>query len=156
MTEVAPVSLHQVTVPSDWVDYHGHMSEAYYLMVLSDSLDPLFNLIGCDAAYRAAGHSLYSVSWRLDLMAEVRMGDDLVVRTVFVGCDSKRLHMCHSLVRGAAETVAEAEHVMMHVDIAAGRSASMRQPLVDRIADLVSHHANLPRTRRFGMALRGA
>ena len=52
-SEVAPAPLvagahaWRLTVPAEWIDYNGHMSEARYLQAASLTTDALLALHGC-------------------------------------------------------------------------------------------------------------
>jgi acyl-CoA thioesterase FadM len=148
----APLRFYAITVPPDWIDYHGHMSEAYYLMAMSEAIDPLFDYVGCDAAYRAGGRSLYSVGWRLDFRAEGRAGDRLDVETLLLGHDSKRVHLLHTLCRGT-EAIATGEQILLHVDRKRGKSASMDETLLAPLSAMRDAHAVLPRLASIGTGL---
>ena len=66
----APLALYQTTVPEEWLDYNGHMSEWCYLLLVGDAADAFFRYIGIDEAYRAAGHSLYTAETHLHHLRE--------------------------------------------------------------------------------------
>src|SRR5262249_42298225 len=66
----APLALYQATVPAEWVDYNGHMSEWCYLLLVGDAADKFFRFIGIDEAYRAAGQSLYTAETHLHHLRE--------------------------------------------------------------------------------------
>ena len=152
----APLRLYSVDVPAAWIDYHGHMSEAYYLLAMSEAINPFFDYIGCDSAYRARGASLYSVSWRLDFRTEVREGDRLAADTVLLDRDRKRLHLLHLLRRvECAEPAATGEQVLVHVDTAAGRATEMPGRLADAAAAIAAAHSglSLPATVGRGLTL---
>lgn len=51
----APVPTAHRTVPLDWTDYNGHMTESRYLQAFADATDRFMEIIGCDAAYIASG-----------------------------------------------------------------------------------------------------
>ncbi|MEY4173845.1 MAG: hypothetical protein RI900_1010, partial [Actinomycetota bacterium] len=57
----APLAFYRTPVEPDWVDYNGHMTESAYLTAAGWASDALFRYIGDDEAYRAAGHSFYTV-----------------------------------------------------------------------------------------------
>ena len=35
-----------VNVPAVWINCHGHMSDAYYLLTMSEAISPFFEIIG--------------------------------------------------------------------------------------------------------------
>ena len=50
------------TVLPEWVDYNGHLRDAYYLLLFSYATDGLMDQIGLDEAGRkATGHSIFTV-----------------------------------------------------------------------------------------------
>ena len=61
----APFRLPEVTVPAEWTDYNHHLTESAYLLIMGESSDAFFRFLGVDDAYRAAGHSLYTVETHL-------------------------------------------------------------------------------------------
>src|SRR5204862_4878241 len=77
----APLRLHRAEVRPEWVDYNGHMSESCYLLVFGDSADAFFRYIGIDEAYRASGHSLYTVEAHIHNRREASEGEPLA-RTI--------------------------------------------------------------------------
>ena len=46
MTIDAPLCLHRATVKPDWLDYNGHMNEAYYVLVFSNATDAFMDYAG--------------------------------------------------------------------------------------------------------------
>ena len=56
-------------MPIDWTDYNGHMNEARYLEIFSAATDRFMQLVGCDAAYVAAGNSYFTVESHLHHIA---------------------------------------------------------------------------------------
>lgn len=63
------------TVQDDWIDYNGHLSEAYYVLVSGFATDALMDAAGLDAAYRdRTGHSLHTAEAHVRYLAEVPRG----------------------------------------------------------------------------------
>ena len=75
----APLALYESTVPADWIDYNGHMTESSYLLLVGNAADAFFRYIGIDEAYRAAGRSLYTAETHLHHLREAALGDRLGV-----------------------------------------------------------------------------
>src|SRR5690606_5886504 len=49
-------------VRDEWIDYNGHLSEAYYVLVFGHATDSVMEQVGLGPDYRAAqGASLYTV-----------------------------------------------------------------------------------------------
>lgn len=150
----APLHLIRPVVPNEWVDYNGHMSESCYLLAFGDQSDAFFRLIGIDEAYRAAGHSLFTVQTMIFNLAEAHLGDELDLSLQLLDHDDKRLHIFHAMHNAASgELLATGEQMLVHVDMAAGRSAPMPADLLARVAAVRAAHAELPAPPQAGRAI---
>jgi acyl-CoA thioester hydrolase len=141
----APLRLHRTDVKREWVDYNGHMSESCYLLAFGDSADAFFRYIGIDEAYRAAGRSLYTVETHMHNRREVSEGEPLDLTLQLLDHDRKRVHIFHEMRHGeSGALLATAEQLLVHVDMAAGRSAEMPDEVAERIRAIQRAHAGLP------------
>jgi acyl-CoA thioester hydrolase len=147
----APLRLHTTPVRPEWLDYNGHMSESCYLLAFGDSADAFFRFIGIDEAYRAAGHSLYTSETHLHHRQEAAEGEPLELTLQVLDHDRRRLHIFHEMRHGeTGHLLASAEQLLVHVDMAAGRSTDMPDDLHGRIAAIQQAHAQLPRPEVVG------
>jgi carnitine 3-dehydrogenase len=141
----APLALHEATVPAEWVDYNGHMSEWCYLLLVGDAADAFFRFIGIDEAYRADGHSLYTAETHLHHLRESALGNRLTVPLQLLDVGPKSLHLFHTVHNHATgEDAATAEQLLVHVDMAAGRVIPMPGDLRERLEEIRLAHAALP------------
>ncbi|TWF95405.1 thioesterase family protein [Saccharopolyspora dendranthemae] len=140
----APLHLHQTPVSSRWVDYNGHMSESCYLRVFGDNSDAFFRYLGIGEDYREGGHSLYTVETHIHNRREVAEGEPLVLSLRLLDHDAKRLHVFHEMRHGETDALlASAEQLLVHVDIARGKSSEMPPELQQRLATIRRSHATL-------------
>jgi acyl-CoA thioester hydrolase len=85
-------------VQDDWIDYNGHLSEAYYVLVLGHATDAVMDALGLGPEYRTANNaSLYTVEAHIRYLAEVSGGSELEVRSSIIGVTSKLLWIWHEL-----------------------------------------------------------
>jgi acyl-CoA thioester hydrolase len=142
-----PHRLYQTQVSADWVDYNGHLRDAYYLLIFSQAVDSLMDQIGLDAAARAASnHSLFTLEVHLNYLHEVKQGEAVEVRLQILGHDHKRLHLYLSLCReGQEEAAAVSEQMLLHVDMSGPRSAPFGTTTLARIEGLVVAQGELPK-----------
>jgi acyl-CoA thioester hydrolase len=101
----------------DWIDYNGHLRDAFYTLVASNGIDDLMEQVGLDAAYRAAtGGTLYTLEMHVHFIQELKQGDELIVLARPLGVDAKRLHLrCEILCSRLAEPAAVVEVLLLHV-----------------------------------------
>ena len=76
------------TIKPDWIDYNGHLNEAYYLLIFSHATDALIDWIGMEAAYREAnGLSIYTLETHIIYALEVKQGEEVEVKTRLLDLD---------------------------------------------------------------------
>jgi acyl-CoA thioester hydrolase len=141
----APLTLYQSTVPADWIDYNGHMTESCYLLLVGEAADAFFRYVGIDEGYRAAGHSLYTAETHLHHLREASLGDRLGVPLQLLDVGPKSLHLFHTVRNEATgEQVATAEQLLVHVETPCGRVVPMPRDLYSRLTAIREAHAVLP------------
>lgn len=104
-------------VRPEWVDYNGHMSEAFYVLVFGYATDAVYDAIGLDDAFRRANAvSAYTVEAHVRYLREVPEGAAITVRSRICGYDDKRLLLLHEMVADPENRlVATAEILAIHV-----------------------------------------
>lgn len=136
---------YRTPVQEDWVDYNGHLRDAFYLLIFSYATDALMERIGLDEGSRGqSGDSLFTLEAHINYLHEVKLGTEVWVQTQIIGFDRKRLHVYHSLHReGSDEALAASEQMLLHVDLSGPKSAPfsehsamLLQGLVDEQTDL--------------------
>lgn len=121
----------------EWVDYNGHLSEAYYVLVFGFATDALMEHVGMDAEYlQSTGCSLYTVEGHVRYLREVRGDAELIVTTRVIDVGAKKLRLCHEM-RVDDELVATEEMLLLHVDGNAGKAAPFPDDMSRRLATLV-------------------
>ncbi len=69
------LTTYETPVLPEWVDYNGHLRDAFYLLVFSYATDALMAHIGLDSQNRdASGHSLFTLECHLNFLHEVKEG----------------------------------------------------------------------------------
>jgi carnitine 3-dehydrogenase len=146
----APLELHAVAVPPEWIDYNGHATESSYLKVLGDATDAFLLLIGLEPG---GSGGFYTVETHICHIGQAFAGDRLRTTTQLLGHDAKRLHLFHEVHR-EGELVATGEHMLLHVDAGSQRVAPAPPALLARLDRIAAAHAALPRPERAGRAIR--
>jgi len=114
---VAGVPIYRTPILAEWIDYNGHLRDAYYGLILSYATDALMDRIGLDAPYRErTGYSLYTVEMHIHSLHEVKKTDIAIVTVRIIAADHKRIHAAFELLReGQAEAAATAEVMLLSV-----------------------------------------
>ncbi|MEV0598372.1 thioesterase family protein [Streptomyces sp. NPDC050315] len=137
----AALPLFRQPVKDEWIDYNGHLSEAYYVLVFGFATDALMAETGLGPEYReASGCSLYTVEAHVRYLNEVARDAELVVRTTVLGADAKKVRFLHEMFVGDTDgdPVATEELFALHVDQATGRSAPLPEAVRDRLTALTA------------------
>ncbi|WP_213878515.1 thioesterase family protein [Pseudomonas sp. dw_358] len=116
---------YQTPVLQEWVDYNGHLRDAFYLLIFSYATDAFMDRIGLASDDRASsGTSLFTLEAHINYLHEVKRGAEVEVHTQVIGHDHKRVHLYHSLHHaGGGEAMAASEQMLLHVDLAGPKSA---------------------------------
>lgn len=141
-----PLISYRTTIIPEWVDYNGHLRDAFYLLIFSYATDALMDQLGLDGAGRTrTGHTLYTLECHLNFLDEVKLGSEVEVRTQLLAHDGKRLHIHHGLYRpGATAALAESEQMLMNIDTVTSRSAPFDGAIAQRVKGLAEAQRNLP------------
>jgi acyl-CoA thioester hydrolase len=110
-------SEYRCDIAPQWIDYNGHLRDAYYTLVFSQAIDALMDEVGLDDAYRArSGCTLYTLETHVHFLAEVKSIDTISVRARAIGVDAKRIHVGLSLhCTRLEEPAALGEFMLLHV-----------------------------------------
>lgn len=144
------------TVAPEWVDYNGHLNDAYYLVIFSYATDSLMAHVGLDAAGRkATGHTMYTLEVHLNYLREVQEGIAVEVHTQILAVDAKRVHLFHTLHRQDDGTLlATNEQMLSNIDASNPGTGPKTAPFAPAVAALLlplaQTHAHLPKPHNAG------
>jgi acyl-CoA thioester hydrolase len=113
----ARMVIHTSAVAAGWIDFNGHLRDAYYVVIVSDATDRLMDHLGLDAGYRARTHcTLYTLELHMHFLHEVKQQDSLEVAIRIAARDAKRILAAFELYIARHDApVATAEVMLMHV-----------------------------------------
>jgi len=138
-----------------WVDYNGHLRDAFYLLIFSYATDALMDILGLDGDNReASGHSLFTLEVHLNYLHEVKLGAEVEVHTQLIAHDAKRLHLYHSLHRVGDDTeLAGNEQMLLHVDLAGPHATPFTEATQERLDAITAAQSELPRPKLLGRVI---
>ncbi|WP_338478772.1 thioesterase family protein [Pseudomonas trivialis] len=138
-----------------WVDYNGHLRDAFYLLIFSYATDALMDTLGLDSDNReASGHSLFTLELHLNYLHEVKLGAEVQVHTQLIAFDAKRLHLYHSLhLAGEEKALAGNEQMLLHVDLAGPHATPFSEATLARLMALSAGQKDLPRPALLGRVI---
>ena len=121
-------------VADAWIDYNGHLSEAYYVLVFGHATDAVMDAVGLGPGYREAHDaSLFTVEAHIQYLDQVPRGADLEVRSAVIGASGKLLRLWHEMVVGDRLRATE-EVLAAHVDVRSGRASPFPDDVALKVA----------------------
>ncbi|WP_299557625.1 carnitine 3-dehydrogenase [uncultured Sulfitobacter sp.] len=151
----APVMTAHRTVPLDWTDYNGHMTESRYLLAFADATDRFMEIIGCDAAYIASGGSYFTAETHIRHIDEVHAGAVITIRTRVILGEGKKMHLWHEMFEGD-RLLATGEHFLLHVSLDTRKPVPPSAAIEQALARFAQGHAGLPVPEGLGRAIGAA
>lgn len=130
-------------IPQGWTDYNDHMNEAHYLEASAQASDSFMEMIGCDAAYIAAGSSYFTAENHICYLAEMQAGGTLIITTQVLLGEGKKLHLFHRMYDDNGTLAATVETFLLHMDLKARRTSSPSDKVTKIIAGYIATHAKL-------------
>jgi acyl-CoA thioester hydrolase len=130
---------YRAALAPDWIDYNGHLRDAYYVVALSSAVDEVMDHLGLDAAYRERTRcTLYTLELHIHYLREIKASDELKVATSVLDFDSKRIHAaCDFLCPRIEGPAACADLMLMHIHQGAEpKSAPFPADVAARLAGL--------------------
>jgi len=143
-------------VPQEWIDYNGHMMDAYYCLAFTEATEAFLDHVGLGAAYRAeSGCGMYTVESHVCFARSVLGGAALRYESQLLGWDDKRLHLFHQMAEpGSGGQVATNELMLLHVDLATERVTPMPAARSRAVQEVASAHAVLHAPQNAGRRIR--
>jgi acyl-CoA thioesterase FadM len=116
-TPMTELPIYRAEIQPEWIDYNGHLRDAYYGLIASFAIDEVMDVLGLDAAYRERTRcTLFTLEAHLHYLHEVKSSDDLGVVSSVFDFDRKRIHIgCRFTCPRVGEAVATAEMMLLHV-----------------------------------------
>lgn len=141
------LTIYRTSIAPEWIDYNGHVRDAYYALIASYAVDSLMDTIGLDARYREqSGCTLYTVEMHTHYLREIGAKDNVEVRAGILGADTKRIHAALELVcTGSDEPAATCEVMLLHVrQTPTVRTAPFPEQVASAIAELQRATSAMP------------
>lgn len=151
----APVLTARRTVPLDWTDYNGHMTESRYLQAFADATDRFMEIIGCDADYIASGGSYFTAETHIRHLDEVHAGTVIEITTQVILGAGKKMHLFHEM-RASDRMLATGEHFLLHVSLETRKPSAPSSAIEAALTRFAQGHAALPTPEGLGRAIGGA
>jgi acyl-CoA thioester hydrolase len=146
-------TLYRDTVRPEWVDYNGHLRDAFYMVVYSFAVDVFMDRIGLDdATRRSRNRSIFTLEAHVNFLHEIKEGMAMRVDGTVLGVDSKRIHLYMEMFSDTRhEPVSASEQMLLFVDTTGrAKSAVFDADIAARISSL---RGDIPTARYAGRVM---
>lgn len=124
-------------VRPEWIDYNGHLSEAFYVLVFGHAGDAAMVALGMTSDYLVeTATSLFTLEAHVRYLDQIPPGVQLSVRTSVIGVTGKLLWLWHEMWCEERLRATE-EALMVHVDTSVGWASSFPDDLRARAEALL-------------------
>ena len=143
--ETLPVG-HRQKILEDYLDANNHMNVMWYTHLFSCALGQTFNQIGLTSEYFEKNHTgTFALEGHIRYFNEVRVGQQVTVRTRAVGRSDRRFHFIHYMSNDDKRVLAATmEGIGTHVDLNLRRSSPFPPQVAAPFDRLAAQHAALP------------
>jgi acyl-CoA thioester hydrolase len=151
----APLLLHRDTVRAEWIDYNGHMNLAYYVLIFDHATDAFLDYIGITAIFRQENQSsTFAAESHVTYEKEVKLGDEVIIKTQLLAYDEKRIHYFHYMYLSDEDVlVATSELMLLYMDIKERRVSAMPEEFQNKLNNIDSAHKQLPSPKQMGSVI---
>ncbi len=155
LKSVDPLITCRGKVPSDWLDYNGHMNVSYYMHVFGDATDGFLKFFGVDSTYRAQTKcSTFVVENHVNYIRELHLDARMRVETRLLGFDNKKLSYHHSLYNDdEGYLAATSEWISLHVNLEKRASCPMSDALKTNLEEIAKAQNSLPLPMNIGRSI---
>jgi acyl-CoA thioester hydrolase len=151
----APSMSPVMTIEEAWVDYNGHLNQAYYSVLFDRGIDDALMAAGLGPEYIKAHNASYmTVETHVCFVRELFQTDTVRVAARVLDVDDKRLHMYCELLHATDGWLAcTSEWMFLHIDMAARRTAPWPADKRAALEAMKAAAAALPAPERAGRSI---
>jgi acyl-CoA thioester hydrolase len=144
-----------LVVEEGWIDYNGHLNMAYYGVLFDRAIDEFVEVLGIGPSYvKERNATLFTAEVHVCYLRELNAGDPVLVDTLILGFDRKRLHFFQTLTHAREGYLsATSEQMAIHVDLGTRRSAPFPDDRVAALTPVAAEHAREPRPGNAGRSI---
>ena len=145
---VSPV----IRIEPGWVDYNGHLNQAFYGVIFDRSIDEALMPVGLGPDYiKERNCSYMTVESHTCFIRELLQTDPVRVVSRILDLDDKRMHMfCEMRHARDGWLAATVEYMFLHIDMSIRRTAPWSPDLRQRLEAAMVAASALPWPERAG------
>jgi acyl-CoA thioester hydrolase len=136
---------YQAAIPEEYLDEMNHMNVMWYAYLFDKATWRFFDSLGMSLKYfEEQDAGAFALEHHTRYLAEVRLGQTVVLRTRAINRSQKRFHFMHFMtIENSDLLAATAEFVGMHIDRTTRRSSPLPDHIAEAFDRLIARHQTL-------------
>jgi|TARA_B110000977_G_scaffold187327_1_gene254299 acyl-CoA thioester hydrolase len=135
----------QTPVIKDWIDYNGHLNDAYYLVIFTQATDALQNHLGLTLEHiKHTGETLFTVETHLAYVQQVGLGEVVTISSKILETDSKRMRIFHSMFNEQNQLLATVEMLLICYNLQAKKVTNFSDMMLQSLVNFDAQYGQLP------------
>jgi|TARA_B100000795_G_scaffold139461_1_gene104361 acyl-CoA thioester hydrolase len=147
----------QTPVLKEWIDYNGHLNDAYYLVIFTKASDGLQEHLGLTLDHiKTTGETLFTVESHLSYIKEIGLGEIVTITTQVLETDNKRIRIFHRMFNEHNELLATVEMLFLSYNLLAKKVTNFSDLMMQSLSKITADQAHLlwPDSAGKGIALK--
>jgi acyl-CoA thioester hydrolase len=136
---------YETIIPQEYLDVMGHMNVMWYTHVFDQGVVGTFDMIGLDERFmKEHDGGAFALESHIHYLSEVRVQQQVGVRTRILGRSEKRFHILQFMVNLSKNDVAATfEVVGTYVDMKTRRTAPLPGIIAAKLDKMIEQHRKL-------------
>lgn len=149
------INLFEGPVLAEWIDYNGHMNDAYYVVAFSQAIDAFMLHIGLNESFRKEHHvSIYTLQSMVTYIKEVAEAEPILIQAQLLESDNKKLRLFMTMLHAETyDELANMETLLLHMDMKAHKAAPFLPQTQAQLDSLQASHNLLDAPQNAGKAI---
>ena len=132
-------------VIKEWIDYNGHLNDAYYLVIFTKATDRLQDYLGLTLEHiKSTGETLFTVESHLAYIQEIGLGETVTITTQVLETDNKRIRIFHRMFNDDNELLATVEMLFLCYNLLAKKVTNFSDMMMQSLAKIEADQVQAP------------
>jgi len=132
-------------VIKEWIDYNGHLNDAYYLVIFTKATDRLQDYLGLTLEHiKSTGETLFTVESHLAYIQEIGLGKTVTITTQVLETDNKRIRIFHRMFNDDNELLATVEMLFLCYNLLAKKVTNFSDMMMQSLAKIEADQVQAP------------
>ena len=146
------ITLFESPVLPEWIDYNGHMNDAYYVVAFSQAIEGFMACLDLNEAFRSEHSvSIYTLQSMVTYLQEVSEGENIIIKGHLLESDAKKLRLFLTMHHATThDELATMETLLLHMDMKHHKAAPFLPHTLSLVEEIQTAHNKLETPKNAG------